>query len=221
METVNVVQKSQDWLTLRRGKFTASEIYKLIGTGQKPSKFGDKLDDWTDTAATYIKQKVAECFSDQSQELKTRATDWGIEHEPEARAYYEGVFGEEVEDIGFILWPKDPTCGCSPDGIVKGKNRGIEIKTPFELEPHLESFLIRSNDEFKAMKPQYYWQVMASMMFSGLPCWDFVSYHPFFYPNRRISSIEIIADPVAFAILEDRLTAAVFVRNELIKQVNL
>jgi hypothetical protein len=221
METVNVTQKSQDWLKLRRGKFTASELYKLIGTGQKPSKFGDRLEDWTDTAATYIKSKVAETFSDQSQEITSVEMRWGVEHEPVARAYYEGVFGEEVEEVGFILWPKDQNCGCSPDGLVKGKHRGIEIKCPYNLEPHIEAFLIQNNDDFKAMKPMYYWQVMASMLFSGLSAWDFVSYHPYFHPDKRIVSIEILSDSEAFSILTERLLAAVKVRDELIRQINL
>ena len=217
----DVKQRSQDWLKLRRGKFTASEIYKLIGTGKTPSKFGNNLSDWPETAQTYIKSKVAECFSEQSQEVTSVEMRWGIEQESIARAYYEGVFQEEVEEIGFILWPKNTLCGCSPDGIVKGKNRGIEIKCPYNLEPHLESLLIRSNDEFRAMKPMYYWQVMSSMLFSGYPAWDFVSYHPFFNKDKRITSIEIIPDDAAFSILGERLEAAVHVRNELIKQINL
>lgn len=221
METEQVKQRTEDWLKLRRGKFTASEIYKLIGTGKNPSKFGNNLSDWAETAQTYIKSKVAEYFSEQSQDVTSVEMRWGIEQEPVARAYYEGVFVEEIEEIGFILWPENNLCGCSPDGLVKGKDRGIEIKCPYNLEPHLEALLIRSNDEFKAMKPMYYWQVMSSMLFTGYNVWDFVSYHPYFNKDKRITSIEIVSDESAFLILKERLLSAIHVRNELIKQVNL
>ena len=216
-------QRTEEWLKIRRGKFTASEIHKLIGTGAKPSKFGESLTDWTDTAQNYILAKVAEAFSTQDHELSTVEIRWGVEHEGEARAYYEGVFEEEVEEVGFILWPANTNAGCSPDGLVVTKpgmpSRGIEIKCPYSLNSHLESFLIKSNADFKLYKPQYYWQVMSSMLFTGYDSWDFVSYHPFFKPERRLTAVEILADQDAFKTLEERINAAVIVRDKIIDEI--
>lgn len=209
-----IKQKTDEWLTLRRGKFTASSIYKLMG-----KKFGNELSDWPDTAQTYIMSKVAESFSDRDHELSTVEIRWGNEHEPIARAYYEGLYGEQVEQVGFILWPRNVNAGCSPDGLVMGKHRGIEIKCPYTINSHLESFLIRTNSDFKDMKPMYYWQVMSSMLFTGLERWDFVSYHPYFKPQQRMSCIEIVADTTEFEQLAARIEAAVIVRDKLIEQV--
>ena len=214
-------QRTQEWREIRRGRFTASEIHKLIGTGVKPSKFGEKLSDWTDTAQNYILSKVAEYFSEQDQEITSREMQWGTDHEPEARAYYEGVFKEQVEEVGFILWPANPLCGCSPDGIVISKNRGIEIKCPFTLNAHIESFLIKDNTTFKSYKPQYYWQVMSSLLFTGFDSWDFVSYHPFFKPDKRLTSIEILPCIADFEMLKERLQAATIVRENLIREIEL
>lgn len=214
-------QRTEEWLAIRRGRFTASEIYKLIGTGKTPSKFGVSLDDWTETAQSYIMQKVSEMFSDQDHELSTPVIRWGIEHEAEARAYYEGIFGEEVDEVGFVLWPKNTAAGCSPDGIIQARRRGIEIKSPYTLNAHLESFLIRTNEEFHRRKPEYYWQVQASMLFTGYDAWDFVSYHPYFHKSKRITCIEILPDKEAFRILEERIAAAVEVRDKLVKEVQL
>ena len=213
-----VKQRSADWMKVRRGKFTASEIWKLIGTGVKPSKFGENLTDWTDTAQNYILSKVAESFSDQDHELSTAEIRWGNEHEPEARAYYEGIFKEEIEEVGFILWPKNINAGCSPDGLVK-EVRGIEIKCPYSLNSHMESFLIKSNADFKIYKPQYFWQVQSSMLFTGYTTWDFISYHPFFKPERRITCIEILADQEAHVTLAQRIEAAVIVRDKIINEI--
>ena len=212
-------QRTREWMEIRRGKFTASEIYKLIGTGVKPSKFGDKLSDWTDTAQGYILSKVAEYFSEQDQEITSREMQWGTEHEPEARAYYEGVFEEEVEEIGFLLWPKNNICGCSPDGLIMAKNRGIEIKCPYTLNAHIESFLIKDNATFKSYKPNYYWQVMSSLLFTGFSSWDFVSYHPFFKADKRLTAIEILPCESDFEILRERLQAATIVRENLIREI--
>lgn len=138
-----------------------------------------------------------------------------------SKAYYEGVFKEQVEEVGFILWPANPLCGCSPDGIVTSKNRGIEIKCPFTLNAHIESFLIKDNTTFKSYKPQYYWQVMSSLLFTGFDSWDFVSYHPFFKPDKRLTSIEILPCIADFEMLKERLQAATIVRENLIREIEL
>lgn len=212
-------QRSQEWREIRRGKFTASEIYKLMGTGAKPSKFGPSLSDWTDTAQGYIMSKVAELYAEQDQDITSREMQWGADHESEARAYYEGVFGETVDEVGFLLWPKNTSCGCSPDGLIMQKNRGIEIKCPFTLTAHIESFLIKDNDSFKAYKPNYYWQVMSSLLFTGFDSWDFVSYHPYFKADKRLSCIEIVPDMEVFMAISERLDAAVSVRDSIIKEI--
>jgi putative phage-type endonuclease len=214
-------QRSKEWHEIRRGKFAASEIYKLIGTGKTPSKFGKELSDWTDTAQAYIMSKVAETFSDQDHEISSPAMCWGVEHESEARAYYEGIFNEEVEEVGFVLWARNTSAGCSPDGIISARNRGIEIKCPYTLNAHLESFLINTNEQFHARKPEYYWQVQSSMLFTGYDAWDFISYHPYFHKNKRITCIEILPDPVAFQVITERIMAAVEVRDKLIKEIEL
>lgn len=209
-----IIQRTDEWKAIRRGRFTASQIHRLMG-----KKFGNDLSDWTDTAATYIMEVVSQTFTDQDHELSTPAIRWGNDHEPVARAYYEGYYNEQVEEVGFIMWPKNTAAGCSPDGIVIGKNRGIEIKCPYTIKAHMEAFMIENNADFLRLKPDYYYQCMSSMLFTGYPAWDFVSYHPFFKQNQRMTCIEIVADPAAFDMIEQRLNAAVIVRDKLIERI--
>ena len=212
MKAENVKQRSQDWHEIRRGRFTASGLYALMG-----QKFGSDLDDWTVTAQGYIIEKVAESFSTEDHEPSTKETRWGIEHEPTALAHYEAVFETEIDEIGFVLWSELPQCGCSPDGIVKNE-RGIEIKCPYTLRRHAEHLLIRSNEQLKKQRPQYYYQIMSSMMFTGYNRWDFVSFHPFFKPEHRLSCVEITADYKEFEYMAVRLRAAVELLDKLINE---
>ena len=72
------MQRSKEWFEKRLGKFTASEIYKLMGkTG-----FGK-------TGETYIYEKVCEQLTGELQEeINTKATTWGEETEPYAVDFY-------------------------------------------------------------------------------------------------------------------------------------
>lgn len=214
MKAEPVKQRTDDWLKLRRGKFTASEIHKLMD-----KKFGDELEKWTIKSQNYILEKVAESFSSQSQPLTSVELRWGIEYEPIGLAHYEGVFKEEIQEIGFVLWSENTSCGCSPDGDLKGKPKGIELKCPYTLRSHMEAMMIRSNADFKQRKPQWYWQVMSSMMFCKYDVWDFVSFHPYFNPEQRLSCIEIVRDDKEFTYMKERLNAAVILRDKLIQKI--
>lgn len=209
-------QRSKDWQEIRRGRFTASEIHKLMG-----KDCGENLTDWPKTAQTYILSKVAETFAEPMPEAKSNSLSWGIEHEDEAKAYYEALYKEEIENIGFVIWPENKDCGCSPDGIVKGKLKGLEVKCPFTLESHLEAFMIDTNKDFKKLKPEYYWQVQSSMLFLNYQTWDFVSYHPNFNKETRISCIEIIRDDKDIDLLKERLKLATKVKNSLVAKIKL
>jgi putative phage-type endonuclease len=212
-------QRSNEWHEARRGKFTASEIVKLIGTGEKPSKYGPSLTDWTDTAQSYILSRVAQFFSMKDQKVDSMEMKWGRDYESLAIKTYEQSLGVTVAEEGFIRWHLNTNAGCSPDGLVVEENRGIEVKCPFQNWSHMEHLLIRNSAELKKAKPQYYWQVMSSLLFTGWDCWNFVSFHPFFNPDQRLYVIEIFPESLAFEMLTERIEAAVTVRNELINRI--
>ena len=220
MKSEQIDQRTEGWHKLRMSRFTSSEIYKLIGTGEKPSKFGPQLSDWTDTAQDYILSKVAGSFAEKTQEITSVEMRWGTEMEDEGKGYFESIFNNEITNVGFVLWPKNTSAGCSPDGIIDSGKTLYELKCPYTISRHVESFLIKNNADFKKMRPQYYWQVQSGMMFCGLDKALFMSYHPFFQPDKRICCVDIIADPSAFSILSERIIAAVTLRDNLINQIN-
>ena len=76
----------------RFGKFTASEIWKLLVGGKA------KNDIFGETAKTYIKEKAVEILTQRRKEsFSSRATDWGNEWEYKAIQEYNRSNFVEVE----------------------------------------------------------------------------------------------------------------------------
>jgi hypothetical protein len=44
-------------------------------------------------------------------------TDWGNDHENEARELFESMMGYQVTEVGFVT-RDDKIIGCSPDGLI-------------------------------------------------------------------------------------------------------
>ena len=65
--------------------------------------------------------------------------------------------------------------GCSPDGIIRGQECGLEIKCP-SAAVHVK-YLLRGT-----LPPEYAPQVHGSIFITGFPRWRFVSYRRHFPP---------------------------------------
>jgi hypothetical protein len=170
----NNVQKSVEWFAERLGKFTASEIYKLIPVGR------NKI--FTDTGYKYILQKAGEKLTGQVESNpNTIAMQWGTEHEPLARHHYTVRSGNPVKEVGFIQY-LDENLGGSPDGVVVSDggsyDRIIEIKCPYSTASFLDLVLSLKTGNFKADYPQYYWQVVLNMLVTNTTKCDFVCFDP-------------------------------------------
>ena len=96
--------------------------------------------------------------------------EFGIDNEPLARTAYELSENVEVASVGFVLHPKLPRCGASPDGLI-GDDGLVEFKVP-NTATHLEYiFADEVPDEYK---PQMMWQ----MACAERDWCDFCSYDP-------------------------------------------
>lgn len=204
------LQRNYEWQQARRGKFSASQIHKLMGV-----KVLGK------TGETYILEKVTECLGVDLNEISNYAMQYGTEMEPYAKQYYEAAFKCEITEKGFIIadWCED--AGCSPDGIIEGANKGLEIKCPYNPVNHTENLLIKSAEDLKKIRAEYYWQVQMCMAVTGLNKWDFVSFHPEFTGMNRMIAVEIPANENDIKLLKSRISEAVKIKNEFLKQINL
>src|SRR6056297_3161658 len=88
---ITMKQKTREWYETRAGKFTASQIYRLMGK-QGIGKTGE----------TYVLEKVTEMMGVTMPPISNHAMEWGTETEPLAREYFEIAKNVKVEQAGFI-----------------------------------------------------------------------------------------------------------------------
>lgn len=164
-------QRGSEWHTHRLGKFTASEIWKLMTDPRS------KSETMSQTAKTYVLEKVSERLTGQPcRVVDTKATEWGEFYEGEARAIFELLTGKNVQQVGFF--PLGEDAGGSPDGLIEGEKSGIEIKCPYNSANHIDHMLIEDEEMLKSDFKEYYWQCQMNMACTGCSSWWFVSYDP-------------------------------------------
>jgi len=198
-------QRDHEWYMARTGIPTASRFKDVIS----------KLKSGGETAVRreYRMQIVCEILTGLPQKsFSSAATDWGIEHESEARSAFEFATGLDVQEVGFIEHPTIRT-GCSPDGFV-GADAGVEIKCPFNTHNHVETLLN------KQMPLQHIPQVQSSIWITGRDHWHFVSYDPRLPEHLRMFHQVIKRDDEYIAMLETEIVNFNKDVSDLVKQLS-
>lgn len=164
MKVHEVEQGSMEWMALRAGIPTASELDALltplwkIKTGAGPQ--------------TYLEKKLAEWW--QGGPLPgfsgAFATEQGMILEQEARPWFALDHNTTIQRVGFIT-TDDGLFGCSPDGLLD--KEGLEIKCP-EAHTHV-GYLLAG-----VLPEDYMAQVHGGMYVTGFESWKFVSYRRHF-----------------------------------------
>lgn len=187
-------QGSGMWHDVRAGRFTASEIWKLMESGSRlmteaelkarpksgpgsKSKYIEDASCLSNTTQTYIRTKVAETLTGHAAEpVFSRATEYGDEMEPFAAQYFTERTGMEFEIVSFV--PYTDHAGGSPDRKIKGKNELLEIKCPYNSANQVDYLMLTDQWDLKREYPEYYWQCMANMLFFGAELCHFITYDP-------------------------------------------
>lgn len=158
----SVEQGSVEWLALRLGIVTCSELECLLVSGKGPEGFGV-------AAITYMDTLIGERITGEAAELPftTRATERGHELEGMARSLYEDRFDVKTEQVAIIL---NHGAGYSPDSLV-GANGLTEIKTKL---PKFQVGVILANEVPK----EHVAQCQGGLWVSEREWIDFVSYWP-------------------------------------------
>ncbi len=143
----NILQRSDEWHEQRKGKFTASEIYKLMGI----KALGE-------TGKGYAFDKaIEELYGETEETFVSYDMQRGIELEPLAFAKFQELKEPEflqVETCGFFNFGE--CAGASPDGLV-GEDAILEIKCP---KPSTFFKLVATNE----IKDQYLYQMQLQML---------------------------------------------------------
>jgi len=161
--TEQLEQRSPEWFEARKGRITASIVGAILGHAPYM------------TRADALRSMVRATLGAESEFTGNVATEYGKFHEDGALMEYRMETSSDVDAVGFVA--KEDWAGFSPDGIVKGLKRGLEIKCPFSLRKGTtpeKGFKSIFSEELA----HYYDQVQFSMWCSGFELWDFFQWCP-------------------------------------------
>lgn len=208
----------------RKEPMTEEELAEFKKANPK-SRTTTKIVPFSEATFTYLDSKVMESYlplnSDRQEDINiindyidvhdisNRAMSHGTYWEDVARQRYSKETGHEVLEVGFIPYDKHPDfAGASPDGLLRDEEGGLEIKSPFTLEKHMQHYLYESQDELKENEPQYYWQCVMGMLTAGCDFWDFVSFCPYISYDKQFKSLRIHRRPEEINLLDERIDLA-------------
>ena len=192
-EEQKVLNKYELWLQSRSGRITGSNFGKLdVLPKLKAEREAGELGQ---TAKSYINTVVAEQFGAPRKEMDIYQFRHGNKYEPILIEELEGKLGVEIDFKG-----EDQQCfnindfiGATPDGLI-GDDFGVEGKCPVDPNKHIEHIKIKTVEEFKKKRKDYYWQCVGGMLTTGRNKWLFVSFYPFFEGDLRMSILVIERD---------------------------
>lgn len=156
IEIFDCDQSSPEWFEARRGLPTASMFSAILAKGEGK------------TRKSYLHRLAAEIVTgDPGEAFTSPVLERGKIMEAEARALYEFLSDEPLQQVGFI---RNGTVGASPDSLVGGKG-GLEIKT------QRADLLVETL--FKDQVPtEHIAQVQGNIWVSEREWWDLVVFWP-------------------------------------------
>lgn len=181
------VQGTGEWLSVRRGKLTASRMADAIAR-LKSGK-------WAASREQLMKELIAERMTDASVEHYTSPEmRWGIEQEPNAKAEFEEVTGHILVPAGFVDHPEIEGFGATPDALL-GRDTLVEFKCP-KTTTHLQYLLNGTVPE------EYRPQILAQVACTRRTKAAFCSYDPRIIGEKRIFIRHWEPDPAEIAAIE-------------------
>ncbi|TWP31916.1 hypothetical protein ETU08_00210 [Apibacter muscae] len=212
-DTSNEIDSFEQWLNQRNGRFTASEIYRILTYQEKPDYISAG-------ALSYIEEKALEVLTNG----KSRKTFFNLSMKHGKTFELEAIAkAEEKLIIKFEKTGKDQEfieygshAGCTPDGL--SEKLGIEVKCP-DCKTHFKYLKIKNQEDLKRTEPKYYWQIQKGMLCTGLKQWYFVSYDPRFTNEKnQLLTLLIHENDKDIEFLKQRLKLAISKKIELINQ---
>ena len=197
----NLEQGTEEWLQVRAGKITGSEIQPLISVSKGTGKGGH---------INYCRKKAVEkLFGIETATFKSGAMIQGTEREPYARMAYELLKGVSVEQVGFV--ELNEFVGCSPDGLI-GEDGILEIKSKTD-DGHAK--LLLGEEDFESY---YIWQALYVAYVCNRKWADLISFNPH-YGKSSIFIKHLERTPETDAIIEKAIAIGTETINEYINKL--
>lgn len=222
-----IEQRTAEWKRQRLGYFTGSCIGKLMtGTKSDKSAFGDTAMSYIYSVASErnLNEKVIEDETiwqmyDEQVSVWSKAIQFGIDWEPEAKEMYAKVTGNKVTETGSVEHPTIDFLSASPDGIIEtkdGKTGVLEIKCPTPSVFMEYRDTVSGNASLKKAKAEYFYQTQAEMFVTGTSFCDFVVFNPFM--RDKIHIVRITPDNGIFDAIKERVEKANKIISDILRK---
>ena len=208
----HVDQNTLAWEKIRVGRFTSSEMWRLLTPPKsKEAKEAGKL---SETALSYINVKVAETLTGQQKTTSyAYPLVYGKEQEPIAIEAFCGKKDFKWEEIGFVAFGE--YAGGSPDGLINETDI-LEVKCPWAIETQLDYLMLTDQWDLKRLKPEYYWQCMSNLLFTMKDKCHFVSFDDRYPDDKKIVHLEIKPVSEDFQKITEAIEKAVKAKLEIL-----
>ena len=144
---VDVKQGSRDWLYMRKGRITMSNLGKIVGHAPYCTLSEEEL-------GKVFKGEMKEDFSEEAK----KRMNLGNLYEDPVRKYLEKKINMKIKETGFAIWKKDPRFGASLDGVINDEI-GVEIKCPKKMYRPIKEFMEKkSRGEAKESDISHIWK---------------------------------------------------------------
>lgn len=213
-----IYQAVEAWKAERIGKFTASEIHKLMKPGKKKGEY------FGEGAMMYIFETVAQVLTGEVEEVTSRAIEWGYANEYDAILEYEKRMGVHVDYYGsgqpkFVAY--NDVAGGSPDGEV-GLHLLTEVKCPFNSGNHAKFLAMEKAEQLKAANFDYFCQVQMNLLCTNRGLAHFLSYDPRVIDHKlRLAILEVERDEPLITELKQRIDAATEIAKSILNKFAL
>ncbi len=159
------------WKSARKGRFTASNMYKLF---TQPKSAKDKEAGYlSETAKSYIEEVAIEELTGFRKEFTSKATDHGNQYEEEAFYWFTQATGLMFDFTGKTFYPYGDNSGASPDGVLYEAMDVIsvaDVKCPFSpisFFEQKEMALACVGNKTQGVPPAYFYQLQTQMLATG------------------------------------------------------
>jgi exodeoxyribonuclease (lambda-induced) len=199
-----VEQGSPDWHRSRAGCISASKAYYLL------MKRG------TEGRQTYLNELVASIATGLlPEEIKAKPLQWGKDNEDDAREAYSAATFESVEDVAFIYRDELMRAGCSPDGLITGQQKGLELKSPWS------SAVFIAFAAAGTIKKEEVVQCQFSMWVTGYHSWAFAKFDPRNVNCKKLHHVVVERDEEMMEKIESGYNDFIEDMDEMLKNLGL
>lgn len=197
---------------MRKGRFTASEIWKLFVEPRK------KTDTWSETAKTYILEKAVESALGYKKAFTSKEMEHGIINEKEAFDHWVKISGVPFTYSSDQFFTIGENAGASPDGVLYD---GLDIISVCDIKcPQPMTFM-----ELITQRPEidnkYFYQLQMQMLATKADNGFLVYYLASEFANTYSGEVEFTFDmPIEKRLYVTEVKADKSIHDQILEKVD-